>query len=141
MAIPMALGPFMFKSLNFGFNGLGRDLNTPWASIATVGGLNRLQWTGGEDDTVVVEGVIFPEEFGGLNTLDRVRAAAQAGLVLPLVTLGGNVYGIYVIEMVSEDQSYHDARGMPRKDVFRLGLKRFPGGAFSMISIVQTLFG
>lgn len=141
MATAMALGPFMFQSLRFGFTGLSRELSTKWADIATVGGLNRLQWTGGDSDTVDIEGVLFPEEFGGLGTLEGVRGAATAGLVLPLVTLGGNVYGMHVIEGVSEDQSFHDRHGRPRKDVFRLRLKRYSGGAFSPISIVATLFG
>lgn len=141
MATPMALGPFMFHSLRFGYNGLGRDISTRWASIQTVGGLNRLQWTGGDDDAVVVEGVLFPEEFGGLSSLEGIRGAAQSGLVLPLITLGGNVYGMHVVEMVSEDQSFHDRLGRPRKDVFRIGLKRYAGGGFSLISVVQTLFG
>jgi phage protein U len=141
MAIPMALGPFMFHSLAFGFNGLRRDLSTRWADVATVGGLNRLQWTGGDSDQVNIEGVLFPEEFGGLTTLEGVRSAAAEGAVLPLITLAGNVYGLHVIETVSEDQSFHDRLGMPRKDLFRLGLKRYSGTAFSPISIVQTLFG
>lgn len=141
MATPMAIGPFMFHSLRFGYNGLGRDISTRWASIQTVGGLNRLQWTGGDEDTALIEGVLFPEEFGGLSSLEGIRAAAQSGLVLPLITLGGNVYGMHVVEMVSEDQSFHDRLGRPRKDVFRIGLKRYAGGGFSPISVVQTLFG
>lgn len=141
MPIPMALGPFMFHSLRFGYNGVRRNLSTRWADIATVGGLNRLQWTGGDDDTVDIEGVIFPHEFGGLVALEGVRSAAQAGTVLPLITLSGNVYGLHVIEGVSEDQSFHDALGQPRKDMFRLRLKRYAGGGFSPISVVATLFG
>jgi phage protein U len=137
----MALGPFMFESLSSGYSGVRRDLSTRWADIQTVGGLNRLQWTGGDDDTVEIEGVIFPHEFGGLAVLDGVRGAATSGTVVPLVTLGGNVYGLYVIEGVSEDQSYHDANGRPRKDVFRIRLKRYNGGNFSPVSIIETLFG
>jgi phage protein U len=137
----MALGPFMFESLDFGYDGVRRNLSTQWADIQTVGGLNRLQWTGGDDDTVDVEGVIFPHEFGGLATLEGVRGAAAAGTVLPLVTLGGNVYGLYVIEGVSEDQSFHDETGRPRKDVFRIRLKRYTGGKDPPPSVVATLFG
>lgn len=141
MAIPMALGPFMFHSLRAGYRSLGRDLSTRWADIQTVGGLNRLQWTGGDDDTVMIEGVMFPEEFGGLATLEGIRNAALSGAVLPLITLAGNVFGMYVVEMVSEDQSFHDSLGRPRKDVFRIGLKRFPGNGFSPMSILTSLFG
>lgn len=141
MAIPMALGPFMFHSLRFGFDGIRRDMSTRWAEIPTVGGLNRLQWTGGGGDMVLIEGVVFPHEFGGLASLEGIRGAAGSGAVLPLITLGGNVYGMHVIEGVSEDQSYHTALGMPRRDVFRIRLKRYTGGGFSPISIVATLFG
>ena len=141
MPTPMALGPFGFESLSFGFNKVGRGLQTPWASIATVGGLDRLQWTGGEADKVSVGGVVFPEEFGGLNSLEGVRSAARAGAVLPLVTLGGNVYGLYVIEGVTEEQEFHDALGRPRKDVYSIDLKRYTGSGFSPISIIASLFG
>lgn len=137
----MALGPCMFHSLHFGYRSVGRDLSTRWADIPTVGGLNSIQWTGGDDDTLLIEGVIFPEEFGGMAMLDVARQLAKSGEVLPLVTLAGNVHGMYVIEMVSEDQTYHNRHGMPRKDVYRLGLRKFRGGQFSVVSIVQSLFG
>jgi len=141
MAVPMALGPFMFHSLSFGFDGIRRDLSTRWADIATVGGLNRMQWTGGDDDLVDIKGVIFPHEFGGLGTLEGVRGAAKSGAVLPLIALGGNVFGMYVTEFVGEDQSFHNHLGQPRKDVYRIGLKRYAGGGFSPISVVASLFG
>lgn len=140
MPTPMALGPFMFESLSFGYTGIRRNLSTRWADIATVGGLNSLQWTGGDDDTVEIGGVIFPHEFGGLGNLEGLRGAAMSGAVLSLVSLGGNVYGMFVVEGVSEDQSYHDALGQPRKDVFRIRLKLYPGGSFSTVSVVATLF-
>ena len=141
MATPMALGPFGFHALKFGFNGISRDLTTPWADIQTVGGLNRIQWLGGEADQVKIEGVIFPEEFGGLGSLEGIRSAARDGAVLPLVTLGGNVFGMYVVEGVSENQSFHDAAGRPRRDVYTVSLKRFIGNNFSPVSIIQSLFG
>lgn len=143
MATPMALGPFMFHALRFGYSGLSRDLSTRWASVAVAGGLDRLQWTGGDDEAVLIEGVSFPQEFGGLGTLEGLRGAAKAGLVLPLVTLAGNVHGLFVIEGVSEDQSFHDALGLPRKNVWRLRLKFDPAGLAQApaLSIVRTLFG
>ena len=141
MSTPMCLGPFMFHSLEFGYTGIRRDLSTKWAEVQVAGGLNRLQWTGGDSDTTTIEGVLFPHEFGGLTTLEALRQAAVSGTVLPLITLGGNVYGMHVVEGVSEDQSYHDASGQPRKNIFRIQLKRYPGGSFSPVSIIQTLFG
>ena len=141
-AVPLALGPFSFHATRFGFYGLGRELSTRWADIDIAGGLNQLQWTGGEGDAVLIAGVLFPEEFGGLGTMEALRGAAESGAVLPLVSLGGNVYGMHVIEGVSEEQSHHDAWGLPRKDEYRIRLRRYPAGqAFSPISILTTLFG
>jgi phage protein U len=141
MVTPMALGPFGFHALRFGYRGVSRSLTTSWAEIQTVGGLNRLQWIGGEADKVTVEGVVFPEEFGGLESLEGVRSAARDGTVLPLVTLGGNVFGMYAIEGVSEDQRFHDALGLPRMDSYSIELRRFIGNGFSPVSIIQSLFG
>lgn len=141
MAVPMCLGPFMFHSLSFGYNGLRRDLSTKWADVQTVGGLNRLQWTGGDDDTTQIDGVLFPHEFGGLAVLEGLRSAALSGTVLPLLTLAGNVYGLHVIEGISEDQTYHSRFGQPQMDVFSIQLKSYTGGNFSPVSIVQSLFG
>lgn len=141
MPTPMALGPFAFHALRFGYRGIGRELSTRWAEIETVGGLNRLQWTGGESDGVSVSGVVFPHEFGGLSNLEGIRSAALSGAVLPLVTLGGNVFGMYIVERVSEDHAYHDASGRPRRDRYSIDLRRYIGGDFTPISIVQALFG
>ncbi len=140
MAIPMALGPFGFHALRLGYSGLMRDLGTRWAEIQTVGGLNRLQWTGGDGDAITIDGVVFPEAFGGLAALEGIRAAALSGQVLPLVTLAGNVYGMQVIEGVSEDQSYHTRFGLPRKDEYRIYLRRYRGPRTSTVSLVRTLF-
>ncbi|MDQ0510872.1 phage tail protein [Ancylobacter amanitiformis] len=141
MPVPMALGPFMFESLSFGFNGLKRDLDVQWASNQVLGSLDLLQWMGGSGDAVTIEGVIFPEEFGGLGTMEGLRAMSIGGAVLPLVSLAGNVYGLHVVTSVGEDQSYHDRYGMPRMNVFRIGLRRFAGGSFSPVSIAGALFG
>lgn len=142
MPVPLCLGPYMFESLNFGYSTLGRDLSTPSGDVEISGGFNRLQWGGPTSDAVEISGVIFPEEFGGLSTLEAIRAAAISGLVLPLITLSGTVYGNHQIEGVRDDQEYIDAFGMPRKDTYRLMLRYDPDdSAGSPISIVTTIFG
>jgi phage protein U len=141
MSVPLTLGPYAFNALSFGFTGLSRNLSTRWADIQIAGALNRLQWTGGDGDSVSIEGVIFPEEFGGMETLEGLRAAAVAGLALPLISLAGAVYGMHIIEGVEDDQSYHDANGLPRKNVYRLRLRYTPEDPGAVISIVSTIFG
>lgn len=141
MITTMCLGTHMFQSLEFGYTGVRRDLSTKWAEIQVAGGLNRLQWTGGDGETSSIEGVLFPHEFGGLATLDQLRNSATLGLVLPWITLAGDVFGMHTIEGVASDETYHDKDGRPRKNVYSIKLRRYTGGSFSPIAIVQTLFG
>lgn len=141
MSVPLTLGPYPFNALSFGFTGLSRNLSTRWASVQVAGGMDRLQWTGGDGDSVSIEGVIFPEEFGGMETLEGLRAAAMVGLALPLISLAGAVYGMHVIEGVEDDQSYHDVNGLPRKDIYRLRLRYTSDDPGAPISIVSTIFG
>ncbi len=87
--VTMALGPFMFRAHGFGYTGVGRKLDTTWAEIETAGRLNALQWTGPRSEVVTINGVLFPQEFGGAATLEGVRLAAKSGMPLMLVSLGG----------------------------------------------------
>lgn len=140
-SIPMCLGPYMFHPTRFGYNKLGHGLSTNWAEIEIVGGLNVGQWTGGQTDKITINGVIFPEEFGGLSTLKALQLAALAGTILPLITLAGTVYGNFRIDSIEEDQSFHNRYGVPAKDEFSLSLTKHSGSLSPINSIVQTLFG
>ncbi len=44
--VSMMLGAFAFDALGFGYKGVGRRVQTPWADIAVAQGLNQQQWAG-----------------------------------------------------------------------------------------------
>ncbi|UXN05269.1 phage tail protein [Bartonella sp. HY761] len=141
MPIPMCLGPYMFHSTRFGYNRLGRSLSTTWAELSVVGGLNVAQWMGGQTDKIRLEGVLFPEEFGGLIVMEALRMAAKGGLIFPLIAMTGQYFGNYRIEGVEEDQSYHTRYGLARKNVYSIALTLHIGPPSAGVSIVETLFG
>ncbi len=126
---PMALGPLAFRALGFSFQDVSRELDTSWAEIEVVDRLNALQWTGPKSDDVTISGVLFPEEFGGLETLEGLRRAALAGRPLMLVTVAGDVRGSHVIQSISEDRSLHTRTALPRRNAYRLSLTRYTAGA------------
>lgn len=136
--VPMALGPFLFESHGFGFTDLTRKTDTTWAELETVGGLNALQWTGPRSEVVTINGVLFPQEFGGQASLKGVQLAAKSGMRLMLVSLGGAVFGNYAVQKVSEDRSFHDRYGTPGRNAFSIELKRV-GSGFSLLSILGVL--
>ena len=136
--VTMALGPFMFRAHGFGYNGLGRKLDTTWADIETAGRLNALQWTGPRSEVVTINGVLFPQEFGGIGTLEGARLAAKSGLPLMLVSLGGKVFGSHAIQKIDEDRGFHDRYGTPGRNAYTIEVKRV-GAGFSLLSLLGAL--
>lgn len=130
--VSMALGPFAFEAMGFGYDGLQRRLDTPWAEVEIAGAMDALQWTGPKADTVTIKGVLFPREFGGQASLDGLAAAAEAGQPMMFVSgsaAAGRIYGYHVVEAIDEDRSYIDAAGAARRNAYQIRLRRYDGPA------------
>lgn len=145
---PMMLGSFAFEALGFGFNGLQRRVQTPWADIAVAQTLNQQQWTGPTSEEVTINGVLFTAEFGGQESLDGIIAAANAGTPLMLVSgseSAGVIHGTFTIQGVTEDRSFITRHGTPQKNTYAITLKRYSGAASgigtSMFKPIFDLFG
>lgn len=139
----MTLGPFGFEALGFGYTDVTRKLDTSWAEIATAQDFDAIQWTGPKSDTLTIKGVLFPESFGGLASLNGIAAMAQAGLPLMLVSgdmSGGSIIGLVAVTGVEEDRSLHTGWGLPRKDAYQINVRRYPG-APSVGSIMGQVAG
>lgn len=136
---PIALGPYRFQALGFHMSDLSRDLQTPWAEIDVAMRMDALHWTGPKSDSATIRGVLFPNEFGGLGTLNGIAAAAKAGRPLTLVTGAGDVGGRFVVVSVSEDWGFIDRFGRPRRDAYQIQLRRYTGaGGFGGILAALT---
>lgn len=132
----MTLGPFQFEAHGFGLTGRRRSQKTKWAGISVAGGMDRAQWTGGQERTETITGVLF-SAFGGQNSLDGLKLAARNGVPLPLVDLSGNldnVFGLHVIEEVGEDHGFIDRNGRPLRNAYTIRLRQYEGGLLSQIS-------
>lgn len=136
-----ALGPFAFEAHGFGLTDISRSTDTGWASIQVAGGMNRLQWTGGDSDSLTITGVLFPQAFGGLASLTGLRATAEAGQPLMFVNLAGQIFGMYVVENISEERALLDRNGLPLRDAYTIKLKKYIGGdAGNLVSALIGLF-
>lgn len=138
----MALGPFAFEAHGFGFTDLRRRTDTRWAEIPVAGSLNPSQWTGGEGQSQTIRGVLFPQEFGGDDTLEGLIQASIDGRVLPLVALSGtprNIFDLWIIEGVDDDRGFIDRFGQPLRESYSLKIKAYQddgAGAFDPLSIL-----
>lgn len=142
MAAPvsMILGDFPFESYGRSYEGIQRSINTPWADVPVGQTLNQQQWTGPTSEEVTIKGVMFPHEFPA--SLSGIIDAANEGV--PLMFVSGDadqglIHGIFTIQGVEEDRSFHDAAGRARKNAYLIKLKRYGQTAGGARGGIQSL--
>lgn len=82
------------------------------------------QYIGAGDDTVMLEGVLYPEITGGNLSLSALETIGFAGRPWPLIEGDGRIYGMYVLTRLERGKSEFDQYGNPRKIEFTLSLSR-----------------
>lgn len=98
----LALGLFVFMRQTLPYQTMQRDSTFRWPSNARMGKRNAFQYTGPENDTITISGELFPEITGGTLSLSAVRLMAEQGKAWPLIDGTGMIYGMFVINSVSE---------------------------------------
>lgn len=121
--VMMMLGPYMFSVGTAAPQQMTRTASYSWASQERVGRRPLLQWTGRGEETVELEGVIYPGYKGGLRQVQAMRELAGMGKRWLLVDGLGVVYGLYSILQVEETGRVLDKHGAPRRIDFRLQLE------------------
>lgn len=121
--IMMGLGDFRFATNTAAYQSLQRVANYRWTATPRLGRTPARQFLGPGEETVELEGVIYPHHAGGLGQLDAMRALAATGEPQLLVSGLGDVLGDWVILTVEERHpGPFFERGVPRKVEFRLSL-------------------
>lgn len=130
----LALGLFVFMRQTLPYQTMQRDSTFRWPSNARMGKRNAFQYTGPENDTITISGELFPEITGGTLSLSAVRLMAEQGKAWPLIEGTGMIYGMFVINSVSETGALFYPDGSPRKINFTLKLTRVDES-------LKTMFG
>lgn len=138
------------------FDTIKRDTNISWVGAQRLGRDVAFQYTGDGEDTIIVEGRLYPRFFGGLSTLRSIRASAakpqpmlrfypfRAGAdflfndIAELDLRGaaegwtGEFLGNFVITRVNDTESKIGSANIAHKVDFTIELKRYgddPGEA------------
>lgn len=122
--IMLQLGSFQFSVNTAAYQDLRRSTQYKWATQDRFGQAPARQFTGYGDDSITLQGVIYPEYRGGLGQLDQMRAIARSGQPQLLVDGNGRIMGRWVIEQVDEGQTVFAINGQARKQEFTLQIKR-----------------
>lgn len=132
----LALGFFVFMRQTLPFQSMQRDAEYRWPSNSRIGKRDTFQFLGVGEEKITLSGELYPEITGGKLTLTAVRLMAEEGRAWPLLSGNGMIYGMYVINSVSETGAEFFTDGSPRKITFNLALTRVDE---SLVSIYGDL--
>ena len=120
----LALGMFVFMRQTLPHQTMQRDADYRWPSNSRVGKRDSFQFLGPGEEKITLAGTLYPELTGGKLSMTSIRLMADQGRAWPLLDGTGTIYGMYVINNISETGSLFFADGTARKIDFTLTLTR-----------------
>lgn len=120
----LSLGMFVFSLSTLTYQELQRQTDWRHASNSRVGAAPARQFVGRGDDVITLPGILFPQLAGSVLSLDAIRLMANTGKAWPMVEGTGRIYGLWVIESLSENKTIFFRDGTPQRIEFTLVLKR-----------------
>ena len=121
----LALGEYRFSLDTAAYQELTRIAEYRWQSQERIGQRPAQQYLGLGEESVELDGVIYPAYKGGLGQLDAMRAEAGKGQPLMLSSGSGDIFGKWCITRIEEVRSLFYADGSPRKKTFRLRIVHY----------------
>lgn len=128
--IMIALGDYRFSMSTAAFQRLSRTSEWRWPSQEVIGARPKKQYVGPGEDRIELSGEVYPSyrpQRQGLAQVAYMRQEAARGEPLLMVDGTGRVWGLFVIESVTEDQTVFFSDGTPRKIEFSVSLSAYGG--------------
>ncbi|SER25189.1 hypothetical protein SAMN04244573_03202 [Azotobacter beijerinckii] len=137
----MALGQFVFSLQTLAYQEFQRQTDWRHGSTSRIGTRPARQYLGPGDDAITLPGVLLPELAGSQVSLDKVREMADTGKAWPVVDGTGRVYGLWVIESLSETHTLFFQDGAARRIEFNIALKRIDDDRVDLLGSFPSTVG
>ena len=118
------MGPFSFGMDTANYHALQRQMQFKHPSTSRVGARDAYQNVNPGEEVITIAGMVAPEVTGQLASITELEQMGAEGLAHVLVDGAGYVYGVYYIDSLETNQSFHFDDGTPRKVEFSLSLRR-----------------
>lgn len=120
----MILGMFPFSLQTTPYQ-TSNKANT-WRHVKNdrVGKSPRYQYIGPDEEPITLSGTLYPEISGGDVSLTTLETMAYTGRAWPLIEGTGKIYGMYVIDGLTQNRTEFFQDGKARKIDFTLSLKK-----------------
>ncbi|UTN97477.1 phage tail protein [Serratia plymuthica] len=128
----LTLGLFVFMLRTLPYQSMNRQLSYRWPTGSRVGQRPSAQFLGMDAETITLSGELLPELTGGRLSLLALQTMAEQGRAWPLIEGTGTIYGMFVIEKITEDNKQFFANGQPREINFSITLKRVDESLYAM---------
>ncbi|WP_025873034.1 phage tail protein [Methylobacillus glycogenes] len=120
----LALGLFIFQLDTLPYQEMQHKIAWRHPNNSRVGKRPSRQFTGPDDESMVLRGVLLPEITGGAKALDLLRYMGDSGEAWSLVEGTGRVYGFWVIEQLDTSKGHFFKDGAARRYDFTITLVR-----------------
>lgn len=125
MEAMLQLGRFVFAPAGATFDELSRTRAFRWAAQERLGRRPARQFLGPGEESIAIQGRIYPHFRGGLGQIDAMAAEAGRGEPLELTDSRGETWGTWCIDRIEETRRELIAGGLPRRIDFTLNLSRY----------------
>ena len=137
----MALGMFVFSLETLAYQEFQRQTDWRHGSTSRIGTNPARQYLGRGEDSITLPGVLLPALAGSPLSLDTLRMMADTGKAWPLVEGDGRIFGLWVIESLSETRTLFFRDGAARRIEFNLKLTRIDDGRVDLLGSVTGSIG
>lgn len=134
----LALGMFVFSLHTLAYQELQRQTDWRHASNNRFGAPPARQFLGRGEDTITLPGILLPELAGTVLSLDVLRHMANTGKAWPVIEGSGRIYGLWIIESLSETKTIFFNDGTPRRIEFSLTLKRIDDDRIDLLGAAAS---
>lgn len=129
----MAFGMFVFGLETAAYQDFQRQTEWRHGSTSRIGTNPARQYLGRGDETITLQGVLLPSLAGTVLSLDTLRTMADTGKAYPLIEGTGRIYGVWVIDSMTEGRTIFFSDGAARRIEFSLSLKRIDDGRVDLL--------
>ena len=121
----LKLGNMKFSVSTAAYNSFARQWNYNWSAQDRLQNTPALHFNGTGAQTVSLQGVIYPPQYGQLTFVEDMAALAAGGKPLLMVSGTGKVLGYWSVKSISETGKVFLPGGIPRKITFSLKLEYY----------------
>lgn len=135
------VGPVQFQIAPLNATSVKSSQKVVFASHDVLGAAPPLEHTGFESEELVIKGVMYPETFGGMTSLDVIELAKQSATPLPVIRGDYRPLGWFVIESADIEHDMLNEYGIGREISITLKLKAVGTPAGTLAGAIFALFG